>query len=685
MKHSVVPADEAIPVCSSPGGIIEKRSCSDISAGDYVWCFKVESLFPSLSGYFCFERLTSAPRKKTLNAYHCRWFNNGDGPKITLPDDFSVIGDYGLFQIKDRQTSTAYLAPGFIYDELPSVLGYELFNDVTKNSKLTEQLAYFLGAFSVRPQSYVYNGQTWGLFGFRINQAGQYGIGKSSAVTKSTMKNWVVDHTNKINSLAREVWETVGLFEEQKGKSIGLSDKPANKPRSADMFLNSATSRAGYVLHAPMSSQHHLTISKPADPGLREIQYWFSGLESYLIERSCSSVRKAFILGAADTISNADKDRKSIGLDWPDGFAGQYPFYSVMHSVGRSILETFEGTETQNPRAYEGRLRGRIPRCKIWEYLSAVGFLSPLRFERALAYEPDLAGLTSSAFPYPNVLSVILGVDVLAIPRVNGKGSDESDLDFRRFYRQKDKTSKEAFYELEVSDQNAFVVSSLPLGRCNLSSHHVASISTKRSEIRLTTKTWKSEVLDKIKDINKYLPASSTTVPEDVIFEFLISALVSTFDGCTESWVVPRFEDQGVDVGAMVDLGGSLGTVGVIIQAKLQSSPVGRRIVDMLRGSIDRENAVIGFVFTNSKFTSNAISSSKNDHPEIRLVSGDELVDLLLMQNIGVFKKGSKRGSHYYLDLSFFEKLKDLAIDAKGRSGRLRLAIGKLGDPEFII
>ncbi len=132
-------------------------------------------------------------------------------------------------------------------------------------------------------------------------------------------------------------------------------------------------------------------------------------------------------------------------------------------------------------------------------------------------------------------------------------------------------------------------------------------------------------------------------------------------------------------------MGGHFGEVNVIFQAKLQSTRVGRRIVDMLRGSISRENAVIGYVVTNNDFTRNAVRSANNDRPEVRLINGKQLMNLLLQNDVGLFSRGSGIRRKVYLDLSFFEKVRDLAVSAYGKSGKICVHIDGANNPAFII
>ena len=61
--------------------------------------------------------------------------------------------------------------------------------------------------------------------------------------------------------------------------------------------------------------------------------------------------------------------------------------------------------------------------------------------------------------------------------------------------------------------------------------------------------------------------------------------------------------------GAALELGGLTG----LIQAKLQAAKVGRRIVDQLRGGLNR-SLINRWVVTNNEFTPFAKKSAENDY-----------------------------------------------------------------------
>jgi hypothetical protein len=671
-----VPANDTLFVAAGPGNYL-RRKANSVTTGEYVWAFIADSFTPTVAGHFQFVRVTGSPAKSAHKAFNFRWFNHSDGPQVTIPRDWAVLEQMNFRKVSETERLVAFSHPGTLHDVLPLAVDLELFSNGFKSPTLTEEAAYFLGAFALRPQMYVVGKDTWGLFGTRLNRAGDYGISKAAL-----LRTWLKDHRAALEVLADKVWGKAGYLVEQRGQYVGLPDQIVTPPHLPDRGMAGGMIAAGVVLHAPIAAGVKLSSQGlPKDPDLRTAQYWYSCFKSHLLERTTTSVQKAFLLGALDTVSNADKDRRSIGLDWPNNYVGEFPFYSAVHEVGRSLLSSFEGEETGNPRVTPSRTRGRLARCRITEAMLEVGFISELRTLRAKDYEPDIGTLPFATFPTPNVLSVILGTNVSSIANSAGFGSSERDLTEHKLFRVGNASPIEMI-ELPVAEDSAFAVCSLPLGTFKPAAV-VKKVLTGATELHLVSSTWRQEALDKIARIGSFLPKSAVVTPDDMLFEYLIAILASSFDGCTDAWVVPRSEDEGVDVGATFSLGSDLGHVNAIFQAKLQRQPVGRRIVDMIRGSLFRENAALGYVVTNKGFTVPAKRSAEKDHPEIRLIDGEQLVNLLLDRQIGLHVKGKGLRRKVYLDLSFFEKLRSVAEKRKGKTGKIRLHVNAYGNPDF--
>jgi len=678
MRELVVPASDHVIVSLGSGSVVRKLP-QDVVAGDYVWCFCVTSYRPFVTGYFMFTEVKAAPKVERRSARVYRWFNKKDGPSVSIPKDWILFTQDGPEKL-GKQRHPAMSLPGFLHDEIPLAVGFDLFSNSFASPALTEPAAYFLGAFAMRPQAYFVGDDTWGIFGVRYNVAGEYGVGNVRRLPNLRVQHQ--RHRAALEKLATQAWGGGNYFVEQRGSVLGEPDHPVPSGHVEDRFMGNATSPAGFAIHARIGRNVHLkTDGRPTDNDFKILQYWYSCLTSHLLERTSPSTRKAFLMGALDTVSNTDSDRLSIGLDWPEGFAGEFPTYTAVHSVGRNLLETFETNETGNPRRTPERMRGRIARCKIWEELQKIGFISEFRFARAVDYERS--SLPRSVFPRPSVLSAILGTDVMSLSQASGAGSDESDLGEHRLFSA-DRVTQTKFALIPVQEENVYAVSSLPLGHTKgLAGAAIAPVPS-RNKVRLTTSGWEREALDKIGHLNSFLPALLESPKEDLIFEYLIAVLVSQMSGCSEAWVVPRSEDQGVDVGATIGTGvESLGRVRVLFQAKLQAGPVGRRVIDMIRGAFHREKGVLGYVVTNHSFTLQAKTSAERDYPEVRLIDGSRLVALLLEHKIGLHSSGRGAARRIYLDLTFFEELRALAKSAKGRSGYVRVQLNEYGSPVF--
>lgn len=117
-------------------------------------------------------------------------------------------------------------------------------------------------------------------------------------------------------------------------------------------------------------------------------------------------------------------------------------------------------------------------------------------------------------------------------------------------------------------------------------------------------------------------------------FEHLIVRLLQAM-GYENVEVTTRSHDKGVDVVGDVRLGVS--EVREVIQAKRQKSNVQRPILDRLRGSLHRFDAVRGTIVTTSGFSSGAVKAAfEKGAAPITLIDGQTLVDMLIVNEIGI-------------------------------------------------
>jgi inner membrane protein len=97
----------------------------------------------------------------------------------------------------------------------------------------------------------------------------------------------------------------------------------------------------------------------------------------------------------------------------------------------------------------------------------------------------------------------------------------------------------------------------------------------------------------------------------------------------------------------------------VLAQVKQYARPVSRRFVDELRGTMLRLGAEQGLIITLSTFSRVARQSANRDLlAQVRLIDGEELLDLLLTHRIGVRQEEGADGSVDHVDEDYFTKLR---------------------------
>jgi len=94
-----------------------------------------------------------------------------------------------------------------------------------------------------------------------------------------------------------------------------------------------------------------------------------------------------------------------------------------------------------------------------------------------------------------------------------------------------------------------------------------------------------------------------------------------------------------------------------IVQAKQYRRPVSRRFVDELRGTMLRVGARQGLLITTSGFSSVAQAAADHGAAPIKLMDGDELLDLLVAHGIGVRGIRGRGARRCTLDEAFFKRL----------------------------
>jgi HJR/Mrr/RecB family endonuclease len=116
-------------------------------------------------------------------------------------------------------------------------------------------------------------------------------------------------------------------------------------------------------------------------------------------------------------------------------------------------------------------------------------------------------------------------------------------------------------------------------------------------------------------------------------FELLVSALFLTL-GYKQVVVTKRSGDSGIDVKAVLVVEG-VGNIRTCIQVKRQQTPVGRPVVQNLRGSLGPHE--VGIVVTSSGFSAEAREEAQDPtKAPIALISGQQFAELLLKHQIGI-------------------------------------------------
>ena len=120
-------------------------------------------------------------------------------------------------------------------------------------------------------------------------------------------------------------------------------------------------------------------------------------------------------------------------------------------------------------------------------------------------------------------------------------------------------------------------------------------------------------------------------------FENLIKELLEEI-GYEDVEVTSPTNDKGVDVTGTIQNG--ITSVKEVVQVKRLSSNVQRSVLDSLRGSLHRFDAVKGTIITLSDFSKGAKDAAfEKGAAPITLINGVKLIELLVENNIAVKKK----------------------------------------------
>ena len=134
------------------------------------------------------------------------------------------------------------------------------------------------------------------------------------------------------------------------------------------------------------------------------------------------------------------------------------------------------------------------------------------------------------------------------------------------------------------------------------------------------------------KDLEEYVQEM-----DPYAFEHLVKRLLEAMD-YEDVEVTKQSNDKGVDVVGDIELG--ISRVREVIQVKRQRVNVGRPVLDSLRGSLYRFDAVRGTIITTGGFAKTARDAAfDKGAPPITLIDGQKLLDLLIENEIGIHRK----------------------------------------------
>ena len=154
-------------------------------------------------------------------------------------------------------------------------------------------------------------------------------------------------------------------------------------------------------------------------------------------------------------------------------------------------------------------------------------------------------------------------------------------------------------------------------------------VTSRRSDIHKLAKELRQEAREQLADYLAHM--------DPFKFEGLIKVLLEEM-GYEDVETTAPTNDKGVDVIAHIELG--ISSVREVIQVKRHKSSLNRTVLDQLRGSLHRFNAVRGTVISTGKFSKGAQEAAfERGAAPITLIDGDKLLDLLMERQIGVTRK----------------------------------------------
>jgi restriction system protein len=124
---------------------------------------------------------------------------------------------------------------------------------------------------------------------------------------------------------------------------------------------------------------------------------------------------------------------------------------------------------------------------------------------------------------------------------------------------------------------------------------------------------------------------------DPIAFEHVVKNLLEAM-GYEDVQVTAPSGDQGVDVIARIEAG--ITSVVEVVQVKRHTKNIQRSVLDALRGSLHRFQAVRGTIITVGDFAKGTTKAAfENGVAPITLINGEKIIDLLIQHGIGVKKR----------------------------------------------
>lgn len=191
-------------------------------------------------------------------------------------------------------------------------------------------------------------------------------------------------------------------------------------------------------------------------------------------------------------------------------------------------------------------------------------------------------------------------------------------------------------------------------GKYSISSEGTNYLKKVKSQTTDYVRDETEELLQLIKDFSNKQRESLKKQLENMdpyAFEELIKELLEAMN-YEEVEVTTPSNDKGVDVKGIVQIG--ITTVVEVVQVKRVKGNIQRPVLDMLRGSLHRFNALRGTIITTGDFSKGVREASTEiGAAPITLINGDKLVELLIEYGVGVQKAET---SYFVVNLERFKQ-----------------------------